>query len=210
MYKSAIRRIAWCLALIPLTVSGTQGQPARVDRTRWSAVVVDADALAPQPRTYRLYQSTEQVVIALTVFNDSASTLVLNVADFLRAARIRLHAPDEVAIAVQWDSSIQRSGERFALGLSSQGDLRIDPNTGFEWRVAIRQASGSPFAPTALGDKTREPATSARTKPGPSAMAVNNKRRRRVLPRRPSLFAEPALTADADQARLRPTAVRSG
>ena len=38
-----------------------------------------------------------------------------------------------------------------------------------------------------------EPTSSARTKPGPSAMAVNNRCRRRVLPRRASLFAEPAL-----------------
>ena len=37
---------------------------------------------------------------------------------------------------------------------------------------------------TALVDKTREPTTSARTKPGPRAMAVNNECRRRVLPRR--------------------------
>ncbi len=35
---------------------------------------------------------------------------------------------------------------------------------------------------TAIVDKTREPATSARTRLGPSAMALSNKRRRRVLP----------------------------
>jgi hypothetical protein len=39
---------------------------------------------------------------------------------------------------------------------------------------------------TASEDKTREPATSARTRLGPRAMALNNKRRRRVLPRRAS------------------------
>jgi hypothetical protein len=40
-----------------------------------------------------------------------------------------------------------------------------------------------------------EAATSASAKPGASAMPVSNKRRRRVLPRRASLFAEPALPA---------------
>jgi hypothetical protein len=39
---------------------------------------------------------------------------------------------------------------------------------------------------TATVDKTREPATSARTRLGPRAMTVSNKCRRRVLPRRAS------------------------
>ena len=48
-------------------------------------------------------------------------------------------------------------------------------------------------------DKNTEPATSARTTPGPSAMALNKECWRRVLPRRLPLFAEPVLPdADAD------------
>ncbi len=46
-----------------------------------------------------------------------------------------------------------------------------------------------------VSGQNAEPTPSARTKPGPSAMAVSNRCRRRVLPRRASLFAEPALTA---------------
>ena len=47
-----------------------------------------------------------------------------------------------------------------------------------------------------------EPTPSARTTPGPSAMAGNNRCRRRVLPRRASLFAEPALAAGDDTSSL--------
>ena len=54
-----------------------------------------------------------------------------------------------------------------------------------------------------------EPTPSARTKPGPSAMAVNNRCRRRVLPRRASLFAEPVLTVGHAGARTCATYLRS-
>jgi hypothetical protein len=53
-----------------------------------------------------------------------------------------------------------------------------------------------------------EPTSSARTKPGPSAMVLNNRCRRRALPRRASLFAEPALTA-GDARRASPALIRS-
>jgi len=99
-------------------------------------------------------------------------------------------------------------------GIAITVRLKPDPTGNARWSRArpLRQRPEAPVKQTievgvtASEGKTREPATSARSEPAPSARAVNNKCRRRVLPRRPSCLRHRCFRTLALVAGLNPCA----
>lgn len=148
MVREVAARIALCVTIVAVIPSAVQSQPAPANSVRWSAAVIDAMSLAPQPRAYRLFHTTEEIVVVLTFFNDSTSALLLNLAQFSSAARVRVRAPDEIMIQMHWEPSI-RLGKGAATSFSLKEQFRLAAKTGFEWRVGVRQPGGRPFIPGA-------------------------------------------------------------
>jgi hypothetical protein len=163
MLRTDIRGLALCSFLFLIDPGALQAQPARVEILRWTAVVADAEVLVPRPRAYRLFQTSEQISLILTVVNGSATVLILDIEDFQRTARVsaRVNSTNESAVQIHWEPSIRRSGESFATNVSPQDQVRIEASGGFEWTLGVRLADGRPFTPgdyqfdISLGDAFR-------------------------------------------------------
>src|SRR5688572_22063004 len=69
---------------------------------RWSVAVVDAESLLPAPRSYRLFATTNEIQLRLTLHNAANSPLLVDADQFKSAFRVEVSAEIPITSQVIW------------------------------------------------------------------------------------------------------------
>ena len=139
MWRSAIVG-----ALLLLATRSVSSQPA-ASVVRWGADIVNAEALLPTPRSYRLFQRTPSITLAVSVVNDSRTEIVIDSASFRAAFIARVSGVTPLPTKTKWEHAIARSRETFTTPLAPQDQIRIEPGSGFSWRLTLLRGDGEAF-----------------------------------------------------------------
>jgi tetratricopeptide (TPR) repeat protein len=123
--------------------SGAVAQPARAV-VQWGARVAEADDLTPNARSYRLFQSPDQVSILLIFTNFSAFGVTIDTQRFRDLVRVKVRAGAEVPVETQWEWTLRRSGESYSTNVPEH--VELEAGAGFAWAFTVRQTSGEVFS----------------------------------------------------------------
>ncbi len=109
----------------------------------WVVAVDDAERL-PVARSYRLFGAPREVVLQLTVANDSEATIVLNLHRLAQGSQIVMRSNNgEIPTAIDWSSEPTFGDSRPYV--PSDPAVRLNAQAWFKWSVRIRRADAGTF-----------------------------------------------------------------
>ena len=132
-------------SFVGLLARSTHAQPSPTAVLRWAAVVAHGQPMTPNPRSYRLFGTTSEITLAITLFNESNAPVTIERTVFTEAARFEVTGTQTMSVVPQWMTAIRRSGESIPQELAPQEEIRLESGRGFEWRVILRSESGESF-----------------------------------------------------------------
>jgi tetratricopeptide (TPR) repeat protein len=114
----------------------------RQDVLRWNVAVADAEPLAaPETNAYRLFQETSELVLDVSLFNDSRLPIIIPTGKFVDGARVRITSTSEIPVEARWESEVRHSRESYATPLGIDEEIRVEPSAGLQWKLVVRPLS---------------------------------------------------------------------
>jgi hypothetical protein len=99
------------------------------------------------PRTFRLFDEAEDLVLRLSIMNEFDTPLFVDQQVLRQALGTTLSSAGQtVDVVVEWQPSIRLDGESFRTPLSGPDKVRVDGERGVRLFLRLRPANGERFA----------------------------------------------------------------
>jgi tetratricopeptide (TPR) repeat protein len=144
MPKLFIASFGVALALTAGTLDTAQAQAPDDGVISLEVTLEDGESLGTLPRSYRLYDETASVPIALSIGNLSENPIVIDQEAIRRMFRARVRASSELPVSIQWLSEIRLPGSWIPVA-NSWTPLSIEPQMAVTWLGLMESRDGNVF-----------------------------------------------------------------